>query len=35
MRCFKLSNKKIQKVVIYLMIFSMIATTIIAGLSFL
>ncbi|WP_212975140.1 stressosome-associated protein Prli42 [Bacillus sp. J14TS2] len=30
-----MSNKKIQKVVIYLMIFSMLATAIIAGLSYL
>ncbi|MFS0613811.1 stressosome-associated protein Prli42 [Lederbergia ruris] len=30
-----MSNKKMQKIVIYLMIFSMIATTIITGLSFL
>ncbi|WP_280516807.1 stressosome-associated protein Prli42 [Lederbergia sp. NSJ-179] len=30
-----MSNKKLQKIVVYLMLFSMIATTIIAGLSFL
>ncbi|MBS4209667.1 stressosome-associated protein Prli42 [Bacillus sp. N9] len=30
-----MSNKKVQRVIIYLMLFSMIATTIMAGLSFL
>ncbi|MCJ8006765.1 stressosome-associated protein Prli42 [Lederbergia wuyishanensis] len=30
-----MSNKKFQRIIVYLMLFSMIATTIIAGLSFL
>ncbi|WP_306428752.1 stressosome-associated protein Prli42 [Siminovitchia terrae] len=30
-----LSNKKVQRLIIYLMLFAMIATTVMAGLSFL
>ncbi|WP_154669789.1 stressosome-associated protein Prli42 [Bacillus niameyensis] len=30
-----MSNKKLQKIVVYIMLFSMIAMTIITGLSFL
>ncbi|MBS4194592.1 stressosome-associated protein Prli42 [Lederbergia citri] len=30
-----MSNKKIQRIIVYVMLFSMIATTIMAGLSFL
>ncbi|MBW8348049.1 stressosome-associated protein Prli42 [Bacillus sp. IITD106] len=30
-----MSNKKFQKIIVYVMLFSMIATTIMAGLSFL
>ncbi|MEK3890805.1 stressosome-associated protein Prli42 [Bacillus sp. FSL K6-3431] len=30
-----MSNKKVRKVVIYLMLISMIATTVMAGISFL
>ncbi|CAM3958996.1 stressosome-associated protein Prli42 [Lederbergia lenta] len=30
-----MSNKKMQKIIIYVMLFSMIATTVMAGLSFL
>ncbi|MBS4217219.1 MULTISPECIES: stressosome-associated protein Prli42 [Bacillaceae] len=30
-----MANKKFQKIIVYIMLFSMIATTIIAGLSFL
>ncbi|WP_328588771.1 stressosome-associated protein Prli42 [Siminovitchia acidinfaciens] len=31
----KLSNKKMQRLIIYLMLFAMIATTVMAGLSFM
>ncbi|WP_306419638.1 stressosome-associated protein Prli42 [Siminovitchia fordii] len=31
----KLTNKKIQRLIIYLMLFAMIATTVMAGLSFM
>ncbi|MBS4199598.1 stressosome-associated protein Prli42 [Bacillus sp. FJAT-49732] len=30
-----MSNKKIQRIIVYVMLFSMIVTTILAGLSFL
>ncbi|MFS0643942.1 stressosome-associated protein Prli42 [Siminovitchia sp. 179-K 8D1 HS] len=30
-----MSNKKIQRVIIYLMLFAMLATTVMAGLSFM
>ncbi|WHY82799.1 stressosome-associated protein Prli42 [Siminovitchia fortis] len=30
-----MSNKKVQRLIIYLMLFAMIATTVMAGLSFM
>ncbi|MBS4176412.1 stressosome-associated protein Prli42 [Lederbergia citrea] len=30
-----MSNKKVQRIIVYVMLFSMLATTIMAGLSFL